>query len=214
MSGKSNASRVRTLSYTVGSVTFPITGSVRPTANQKLTIFDVENVLCTLPPSMVSKIRNIELSDNECQYNAYFAKQNKTKNFGAFATANYTNGEIKLYQNRNTPDPKAFLRQATAHEIGHLIDSAKTSQSNEWVSAINSDFAFYTSKKIEIGMNVYVSRYAASYHENAPMSALCEDFADSIAKFFVGHTDFSKAFPARTEIIKQLVPDWKGFVKN
>ena len=140
-----------------------------------------------VPKSLLKFVEKIEFVDYRNPQDTYWEKTYHIKGFVSFATGG--NKEICFWGTGTKTDDTTIL-ETYIHEIGHNFDNEiKMSYSNEWQQAINKDFA----------LNGKQSPTSYGTSSNA------EDFAESLAYYFVHAKDFKEQFPNRAELIRRIL---------
>lgn len=140
-----------------------------------------------VPKSLLKFVEKIEFVDYRNPQDTYWEKTYHIKGFVSFATGG--NKEICFWGTGTKTDDTTIL-ETYIHEIGHNFDNEiKMSSNNEWQQAINKDFALNGRKS------------PTSYGT----SSNAEDFAESLAYYFVHAEDFKEQFPNRAKLIRRIL---------
>ncbi len=112
------------------------------------------------------------------------------KGYKNFEHAYATSGEEIIFWIYEKTHQENYLERTYCHEIAHFIDgnAGRYSSKGAWLIAMKSDELKSRRKSV------------TKYSENSAS----EDFADSVAEYFVNRTAFVDSFPARTKLLKEI----------
>jgi HK97 family phage portal protein len=173
--------------------------------------FDIQQVadkFREMPKSLTENVTEIQILDYRNSDDLYWEKTYNIKDFRSYATGG--NNQIHFYANEqlSVDQNNSELPSTLAHEAGHNLDVAVSSQNNrfsnskEWAEIMDKDFEFKNSG--DFGEAYYdYGKYCSSYPQQANSS--CEDFAEAVNGYVTDKERFSKEFPNRTKKLEELM---------
>ena len=149
------------------------------------------NIFNSLPNILKENIENIVFTTLESPVSPYWQFVFSDPKHEGVASADYRTGEITFYNYfKNSRFFKSFIFETAYHEAAHLFSHKyNVGNSIEWKNAVEAD--------VSIKSNLYPSDYARTSFE--------EDWAESVAHYYLNPKLFEKKYPNRYKIINKYL---------
>jgi hypothetical protein len=153
-----------------------------------------------LPSKLREGVKEIKLLDGRNEYDMYWEKKYKMKNFRSFATGG--GGQINFFANETfgKQSNDDYLAHVMAHEAAHVLDGSLKVEDGRWFS---DQLRWNKAKGDDTrkGSSEWVSDYARQ------SEAIHEDFADAVALYVEDKGYFKWKYPNRTKLIEEVLGD-------